>query len=50
LDASASAAVVLTATGAFILTALLAPEKGIVSQWRIKAESERELADRRRGF
>jgi ABC-type Mn2+/Zn2+ transport system permease subunit len=46
LDASASAAVVLTATGAFILTALLAPEKGIVSQWRIKAESERELAGR----
>jgi ABC-type Mn2+/Zn2+ transport system permease subunit len=50
LDASASAAVVLTATGFFILTALLAPETGIVSQWRIKAESERELAGRRRGF
>jgi ABC-type Mn2+/Zn2+ transport system permease subunit len=34
LDASASASIVLTAVSAFILIALLAPGKGLLSQWR----------------
>jgi manganese/iron transport system permease protein len=46
LDASASASIVLTATAVFILSALIAPGKGLLSQWRSKLESEREITTR----
>jgi len=43
-DASASASIVLSATAAFIIIAVLAPQKGILGQWRTNVQSERELA------
>jgi manganese/iron transport system permease protein len=46
LDASASASIVLTATGVFVLSAFLAPEKGLLHQWRSKPEPEQAIAGR----
>lgn len=46
VDASASASIVLTATAVFIATAVVAPRKGLLSQWRARMRSEREIAGR----